>query len=64
MADISPIDAHKALKGADYPASRDDLVALAKKNGAADKLVERLSLSGAERFDGPNEVQKVLFGTA
>ncbi|MDQ0584315.1 DUF2795 domain-containing protein [Streptomyces rishiriensis] len=62
MADISPIDMQKALKGAEYPADRDDLVALAKKNGADDDLVERLSNSGTERFDGPNDVQKAVFG--
>ncbi|BCL27975.1 DUF2795 domain-containing protein [Streptomyces aurantiacus] len=62
MADISPIDMQKALKGADYPANRDDLVALAKENGADDALVEKLSNTGTEQFDGPNEVQKAVFG--
>ncbi|TQJ90899.1 DUF2795 domain-containing protein [Streptomyces sp. SLBN-31] len=61
MADISPIDMQKALKGANYPASRDDLVALAKQNGAENDLIEKLSSSGAEQFDGPNDVQKAVF---
>ncbi|MDQ0774766.1 hypothetical protein QF026_003232 [Streptomyces aurantiacus] len=48
--------------GGDYPANRDDLVALAKENGADDALVEKLSNTGTEQFDGPNEVQKAVFG--
>ncbi|MFI6934125.1 DUF2795 domain-containing protein [Streptomyces sp. NPDC050287] len=62
MADTSPIDLQKALKGADYPASRDDLVSLARNNGADDKIVDKLSHSGKRQFDGPNEVQKAVFG--
>ncbi|MGC2997188.1 DUF2795 domain-containing protein [Streptomyces sp. G35A] len=61
MADLSPIDLQKALKGADYPASRDDLVSLAKDNGADDSLVEKLTQSGTDRFDGPDDVQKAVF---
>ncbi len=62
MADLNPIELQKALKGADYPASRDDLVSLAKGNGAGDDLVQKLSDAGTSRFDGPDDVQKALFG--
>ncbi|MFE9773298.1 DUF2795 domain-containing protein [Streptomyces sp. NPDC005931] len=62
MADISPIDLQKALKGAEYPSSRDDLVSLARNNGADDTLVDKLSNTGTDRFDGPNDVQKAVFG--
>ncbi|MDT6983079.1 DUF2795 domain-containing protein [Streptomyces lusitanus] len=62
MADLSPIDLQKALKGADYPAAKDDLVSVAKSNGADDSLVRKLSETGTKRFDGPNEVQKAVFG--
>ncbi|AIS02158.1 DUF2795 domain-containing protein [Streptomyces glaucescens] len=61
MASISPIDLQKALKGADYPASRDDLVSLAKDNGADDVLVEKLANAPTEEFGGPDDVQKVVF---
>ena len=61
MASISPIDLQKALKGAEYPASRDDLVSLARDNGADDVLVEKLSNASTDEFDGPNDVQKVVF---
>ncbi|WP_225832950.1 DUF2795 domain-containing protein [Streptomyces sp. NK08204] len=62
MADTSPIELQKALKGADYPASRDDLVSVARNNGADDKIVDKLSHAKARRFDGPNDVQKEVFG--
>ncbi|WP_282796427.1 DUF2795 domain-containing protein [Streptomyces sp. CC224B] len=61
MAGISPIDLQKALKGATYPSSRDDLVALARDNGADDGLVEKLSDASPDSFDGPDEVQKAVF---
>ncbi|MBT2443076.1 DUF2795 domain-containing protein [Streptomyces sp. ISL-36] len=62
MADISPIDVQKALKGAEYPASGEDLVSLAKSNGADDSVVEKLRSSGSKRYDGPDDVQKTVFG--
>ena len=62
MADLSPIDLQKALKGADYPAAKDDLVSVARSNGADDGLVKKLSETGTKRFDGPSEVQKAVFG--
>ncbi|MGW7465997.1 DUF2795 domain-containing protein [Streptomyces xantholiticus] len=61
MASISPIDLQKALKGADYPARRDDLIALAKDNGADDALVQKLTGASEDEFDGPNDVQKAVF---
>ncbi|MEZ3180705.1 DUF2795 domain-containing protein [Streptomyces pimonensis] len=62
MANISPIDLQKALRGADYPASRDDLVTLARNNGADDVLVDVLVDAPAGEFDGPDDVQKAVFG--
>ncbi|MFJ7147612.1 DUF2795 domain-containing protein [Streptomyces sp. NPDC100445] len=61
MASISPIDLQKALKGASYPASRDDLVTLAEDNGADGTLVQKLSDAPTDQFDGPNDVQKAVF---
>ncbi|WP_329201746.1 MULTISPECIES: DUF2795 domain-containing protein [unclassified Streptomyces] len=63
MAEVSPIDVQKALKGAQYPASADDLASLAKSNGADDAVVEKLQSSGSKRYDGPDDVQKAVFGS-
>jgi hypothetical protein len=62
MADVSPIDVQKALKGAEYPASGDELVSVARKNGADDAVVRKLEDSGSKRYDGPDDVQKSVFG--
>ncbi len=62
MANLSPIDLQKALKGANYPSSRNDLVERAKSNGADSDLVQQLSGLGTDRFDGPNDVEKAVFG--
>jgi hypothetical protein len=64
MADLNPIDVQKALKGAKYPSSRDDLVSLAKNNGADDAFVKKLSGLKQDNFEGPNEVQQALFDHA
>ncbi|WP_431193172.1 DUF2795 domain-containing protein [Streptomyces tendae] len=58
MADLSPIDLQKALKGADYPAAMDDLVSVAKSNGADDNLVKKLSQTGTKQFDGPTRCRR------
>lgn len=60
-SDVNPIDVQKALKGADYPASRDDLVALARGNEAGDDVVQALQEAGQDSYDGPDDVQRALF---
>jgi hypothetical protein len=58
--DVNPIELQKHLKGADYPASRDDLVGLARSNGAPDDIVSALENAGSDSFDGPDDVQRAL----
>ncbi|WP_228973219.1 DUF2795 domain-containing protein [Streptomyces sp. DH12] len=60
-SDVNPIDVQKALKGADYPASRDDLVSLARGNEAGDDVVQALQEAGQDRYDGPDDVQRAIF---
>jgi hypothetical protein len=62
MADLDPTGPQKALKGADHPVGKDDLVPVAKSNGADDTLVRKPGQTGTKRFDGPDEVQKAVFG--
>jgi hypothetical protein len=59
---LSVTEVQKALKGADYPASRDQLVQKAKTNGAGDDIVEALRGVGEDSFGGPNEVMKAMKG--
>jgi len=58
--DVNPIELQKHLKGASYPASRDDLVSLAESNGAPAEIVEALRNAGRDSFDGPDDVQEAI----
>ena len=53
-------DVQKVLKGADYPASGEQLADLARSNGADDDLAQELSSIG--KAGGPDEVMKQLSG--
>jgi hypothetical protein len=53
-------EVQKALKGANYPMTGDQLADLARGNGADDALVEELR--GLREVDGPNGVMKELKG--
>ncbi len=57
---FSVTEVQKVLKGADYPMDGPQLADLAKRNGAADELVE--VLRGLPEVDGPNAVMKHLKG--
>jgi hypothetical protein len=46
-------EVQKALKGGDYPASRDDLASHAERNGADRGIVDALRNLGKDSFDGP-----------
>jgi len=54
------IELQKYLGGVDYPASREDLVATARQNGAPDDLVSLLEQSGSDSFDDPTDVSQAV----
>ncbi len=56
-------EVQKALKGVDYPASRDVLASHAEGNGADRELVEALRGMDKDSFDGPNAVMQQLKGS-
>jgi len=60
---IQITDVQKALKGVDYPASKDELASHAESNGADREIVEALRGMGKSSFDGPNAVMKELKGS-
>lgn len=57
---LNPIDVQRYLKGADYPASRGDLVELARSNNAPDEIVEGLESLPDDQFSGPDQVMAGL----
>jgi hypothetical protein len=58
--DVNPIELQKYLKSADYPASKEELIDLAERNGAPNEVVEALQAAHGEQFDGPDAVQAAL----
>lgn len=56
----SPISVQKYLKGAEYPADRDDLLVVAEGNDAPEDVVEALEALDETTFDGPDEVSEAL----
>jgi hypothetical protein len=59
----SSTEVKKALKGADYPASREDLIEVARENEAPDDVIDELEESlGEEEYDSPADVMAVLGG--
>jgi hypothetical protein len=56
-------EVQKALKGVDYPASKDELADHAERNGGDRELVDALRNLGKDSFDGPNAVMKEMKGS-
>jgi hypothetical protein len=56
-------EVQKALKGVDYPASKDELASHAEASGADRELVDALRSMNKNSFDGPNAVMKELKGS-
>ncbi|MBC6457855.1 DUF2795 domain-containing protein [Actinomadura sp. HBU206391] len=54
------IEVQKHLSGMDYPATRDELVDHARKNGAPEGVIESLRRLPERQFDGPNAISKEM----
>jgi hypothetical protein len=57
---FNPVDVHKHLKGADYPASGEGPASIAESNGGSDALVERLRNLSDGGFSGPDKATAAL----
>ena len=60
MAKINPIELQKSLKGVDYPATKEDVVNAAKKNGADQEIIDALENLSDDSFEKPTDVTKAL----
>jgi len=56
--ETSPVEIQQYLKGINYPASKDELIAAARGNRAPDEVIEILEKLPGDQFDGPPEVMK------
>jgi len=57
---LSVTGVRKALKGAEYPASKHELADLAEDNGADAEVIEALRDIDVEDFDSADEVMEAL----
>lgn len=56
----APIQVQKYLKGMDYPATKNDLIEHAKKNGAEESVISMLQGMKTNKFNDPADVSKAL----
>ena len=56
----SPIGIQKALKGASYPARKEDLLETAQANGADDSTLQTLRDMADDEYDTPAAVSKAI----
>jgi hypothetical protein len=57
------IEVQKYLSGVDYPATKDQLIEHARKQGAPDGVIEALSSLPDDEYDGPNKVSSAVAKT-
>jgi hypothetical protein len=60
MAKVNPIQLQKHLKGMDYPASKEDLLNHAKKQGADENALSVLEQLPDEEYETPADVSKAV----
>jgi general stress protein YciG len=57
---LSPIEVEKSLKGAKYPAEKDELVDKARENDAGDMVMDFLEHMPDQEYESPTEVTKQM----
>lgn len=60
MAQSEFIEIQKCLSGVSYPATKDQLVEHARKNGAGGEVLKALSGMPEGEYDGPNRVSSAV----
>ncbi len=62
MADqtISPAQVEKYLKGASYPASKDNLLAQARQNQAPEDVVRKIQSLPGDQYPSTKDVMRAL----
>ena len=62
MSEPNPIQVQKFLAGIDYPASKADIVRVAKDNGADNEVRSALEGIADREYDGPTDVTEEVAG--
>ena len=58
---VSPIDIQKALSGMDYPASKQDIVSHAERQGGDKEVLDALKKIEDREYEGPSGVSSAVF---
>lgn len=56
----SPIDVQKSLKGLDFPASKEDILAKAQEGGASEDILAELEQIPEREYQTPADISKEL----
>jgi len=57
---VNPIQIQRFLKKVDYPASKKELIEVARKEGADQRVIETLERLPEREYDGPVGVSKAI----
>ncbi|MCC6312948.1 MAG: DUF2795 domain-containing protein [Thermomicrobiales bacterium] len=57
---VNPIQIEKFLKGVNYPATKQDLVRAAEKNGGNEDVKRTLEKMPGHTFDSPKDVSEAI----
>lgn len=60
MATVNPIQLQKFLKGVNYPASKDDIIQQAEKNGADSNALDALKQMKDGTYNKPTDVSEAI----
>lgn len=58
LGSTAPANVQNYLKGAQYPSKKDDLVKVARTNGAPTEIIELLQQLPQQELGGPQDVMK------
>lgn len=57
---MKQMEVQRRLRGINYPATLDDVLAVAEENGADEDLLDDLRSLDQEEFEGPDDVLRAL----
>lgn len=60
MTKVNPIQLQKHLKGVDYPASKEQLIQHAQKQGADDNAISALQQIPDQEYETPTDVSAAV----
>jgi len=60
MANVNPVQVEKSLDGVNYPASKQDLIDTAKKQGASQDTIDTLQKMPGKTYNSPVDVSEAI----